>query len=68
MIKEITFLEYYKIILEKVRFDNNLVLKEYRKALKQLGIEEINDLNTWLDSQGIRLSSLHVQQQEQVFH
>ena len=31
-----SYLDYYKYILEKVSFDPNLFLKEYRKAQKAL--------------------------------
>jgi len=48
-----TFLEYYKIVLDKVRFDSGLFMKEYRKAMKQLQDGEVDDLNEWLTSQGI---------------
>jgi hypothetical protein len=48
-----SFLEYYKIILDKVRFDRSLLMKEYRKAIKLLRDKEIDDLNRWLTSQGI---------------
>jgi hypothetical protein len=48
-----TFLESYKIILDKVRFDRDLLMKEYWKAIKQLKDNEIDELNWWLTSQGI---------------
>jgi hypothetical protein len=64
---ETTFLEYYKMILEKVRFDNNLLVKEYRKAINQLEVDEINDLNAWLASRGMRLNPLDIRQKESAF-
>ena len=51
-----TFLEYYKIILEKVKFDTTLLVKEYKKALKALKEQEIVELHLWLDSIGLRKS------------
>ena len=54
-----TFLDYYKIILDKVSFDSTLFMKEYGKAVKQLDDKEIYELNGWLDSQGISANSRH---------
>lgn len=48
-----TFLDYYKMILDKVSFDPQLFLKEYRKALGLLSAHEVNDLHSWLDSKGL---------------
>lgn len=64
---ETSFLEYYKLILEKVRFDNNLLVKEYRKAVNQLEVNEVNDLNAWLASRGMRLDPVNIRQKENVF-
>lgn len=43
-----SFLDYYKIILEKVSFDPLLLRKEYQKAKCNLCGEEIRELNKWL--------------------
>ncbi len=43
----ITFLEYFKIILEKVSFDAKLFEKELRKAISQLLKSEIIALKKW---------------------
>jgi len=48
-----TFLDYYKIVLDKVSFDHQLFMKEYRKALGLLSAREVNDLHSWLDSKGL---------------
>jgi len=48
-----TFLDYYKIVLDKVSFDHQLFMKEYRKALGLLSAREVNDLHSWLDSRGL---------------
>lgn len=40
-------LEYSKIILEKVSFDQKLFRKEYRKAVKMLNEEEAGKLHEW---------------------
>lgn len=47
-----SFLEYYKIILEKVSFDESLLAKEYQKALKLIQKEEVEALDQWLVSSG----------------
>lgn len=49
---ETSFLDYYKIILEKVSFDNTLFNKEYRKALKLLKEPETEKFHQWLKSTG----------------
>jgi len=48
-----TFLDYYKIVLDKVSFDHQLFMKEYRKALGLLSAREVNDLHSWLDAKGL---------------
>lgn len=48
-----TFLDYYKIILEKVSFDPELVRKEYNKAKKLLGGHEVCQLDSWLRAKGL---------------
>jgi hypothetical protein len=45
-----TFLDYYKMILDKVSFDPRLLSKEYQKAKRDLHSDEIGDLNRWLMS------------------
>jgi N6-adenosine-specific RNA methylase IME4 len=47
-----SFLDYYKMILDKVSFDHNLFMKEYQKATRNLHTNEIGDLNSWLRSKG----------------
>ena len=47
-----TFLDYYKMILNKVSFDQDLFDKEYRKAARHLHEQEISELNKWLSSNG----------------
>lgn len=49
-----TFLDYYKMILDKVSFDPNLFTKEYQKATRSLHTNEIGDLNNWLRSKGLQ--------------
>lgn len=41
-------LEYYKIVLGKVRFDQMLFRKELRKAFKNLVDDEVTELKSWL--------------------
>lgn len=42
------FLDYYKLILQKVSFDPILLKKEYRKAIQRLKPEEADQLKKWL--------------------
>ena len=49
-----TFLDYYKMILNKVSFDRELFCKEYTKAARHLHNQEISDLNKWLNSNGFQ--------------
>ncbi len=42
-----TMLDYTKEILEKVSFDPELFDKEYKKALRILGEDEIRELMMW---------------------
>jgi hypothetical protein len=48
-----SFLEYYKLILEKVSFDRDLFRKEYRKAVRLLQENEIRQLNMWIQECGL---------------
>jgi len=50
------YLEYSKLILLKVRFDQNLLAKEYRKALKWLDPNDRIQLRNWT-----KLKKLQVQ-------
>lgn len=43
-----TFLNFYKLVLEKMKFDQQLFWKEYQKALKFLNDKERNELNKWV--------------------
>jgi len=55
-----SFLEYTKYILDKVSFDKDLLKKEYFKSLKLLQLEEINQLNTWIQGKGLQLQPILV--------
>lgn len=48
----VSFLDYYKMILDKVSFDHVLLNKEYQKAKRNLQAHEVGDLNRWLRSKG----------------
>lgn len=48
-----SFLEYYKLILDNVSFDQRLFMKEYRKALNVLTEQEAFDLQLWLSTKGL---------------
>ena len=47
-----TFLNFYKLILEKVQFSSELYWKEYEKALATLNEKERDDLNHWIYKRG----------------
>jgi hypothetical protein len=47
-----SFLDYYKLILDKVSFDQDLFRKEYQKAKKGLMDHEWKELNQWLLDRG----------------
>jgi len=47
-----SYLDYYKLILDKVSFDDNLFMKEYKKALNMLTADEAEALQRWLRSRG----------------
>lgn len=47
-----SFLDYYKLILDKVSFDQDLFRKEYEKAKKGLLDHERDELNQWLLDRG----------------
>ncbi|MCV9385551.1 hypothetical protein [Reichenbachiella ulvae] len=42
-----TFLDYYKLILDRVSFNEELFQKEYRKAMKVLEPEDREALKNW---------------------
>ena len=46
-----SYLEYYKCILEKVSFDDELFRKEYRKALNILNDKEAEEFKKWASQQ-----------------
>lgn len=43
-----SFLDYYKLILDRVSFNRDLFNKEYRKAMKVLNHEERHKLKEWI--------------------
>ena len=49
------FLEYYKTILDKVSFDYDLFIKEYRKAINVLTPAETDALNGWIKSRRLNV-------------
>jgi hypothetical protein len=49
-----SFLDYYKMILDKVSFDPGLFSKEYQKAIHTLRENEAVDLNHWLKVNGFQ--------------
>lgn len=49
-----SFLDYYKVILQKVSFDRKLFKKEYRKAIETLQESEIGVLKSWIREDNVR--------------
>ena len=60
-----SFLDYYKMILEKVSFDQNLLVKEYKKAKNTLTQYETLMLDEWLQNSGLPIRA-SIQQRELV--
>lgn len=52
-----SFLDYYKMILEKVSFDRQLLAKEYRKALTILHTHEARQLDQWMKAKGLQINN-----------
>ncbi len=48
-----SFLDYYKVILQKVSFDRKLFKKEYRKAIETLQESEAGILKRWIRENNI---------------
>jgi hypothetical protein len=48
-----SFVDYYKLILDKVSFQQDLFAKEYGKAMKRLVDSEQDELNQWLRDRGL---------------
>jgi hypothetical protein len=53
MFMKTSFLDYYKLILDKVSFDRQLLAKEYQKAKATLAPHELPQLNAWLRAKGM---------------
>lgn len=47
-----TMLDYVKLILAKVSFDQALFRKEYKKSLAWISEKDVEDLNQWLRQHG----------------
>lgn len=43
-----TFLNFYKLVLENMKFDKQLFWKEYQKAIRYLNENERIELNNWV--------------------
>ncbi len=48
---KVSMLEYSKLVLSKIRFDEKLFRKEYRKALRYLDRRDREALRDWVRSQ-----------------
>ena len=49
------FLDYYKLILDRVSFCPELFEKEYKKAERHLHDADIGDLNRWINARGFHV-------------
>lgn len=50
---KISYLDFYKLVLEKVSFNSHLLTKEYRKAVRSLSEKEKEELLKWLNEIGL---------------
>lgn len=48
-----SYLDYYKMLLDKISFDRQLLMKEYKKAQNILKAEEKSALKEWALNQGL---------------
>ncbi|MDN3669671.1 hypothetical protein QWY93_10070 [Echinicola jeungdonensis] len=53
-----SYFDYYKLILEKVRFDKRLWEKEYKKALRLLNKNEAKELREWVNQECFATSNV----------
>ena len=49
------FLDYYKMILDRVSFYPELFIKEYKKAKRHLDASEVEKFNRWIDERGFQV-------------
>ena len=49
------YLDYYKMILDRVSFYPELFVKEYRKAKRQLQPSDVDDLHRWIHEKGFQI-------------
>ena len=59
-----SFLDYYKYVLEKVSFDENLFNKEFRKALNMLEKHDEKRLLQWIKDKGLNSNLVSVKTRE----
>ena len=52
---DMAFLDYYKMILDRVSCYPEIFLKEYKKAERHLQGPEVGHLNQWLDARGLQV-------------
>nr|MBI1230323.1 hypothetical protein [Cytophagales bacterium] len=48
-----TYLDFYKMVLQKVSFDKHLLSKEFKKAARDLSDHEKTELMLWLEEAGL---------------
>ena len=49
------FLDYYKMILDRVSFYPMLFTKEYKKARRHLDASDVEDLQRWINARGFQV-------------
>ncbi len=52
-----SYLDYYKLVLDKVSFNGHLFSREHKKAMKTLQPEERVCLNNWLKTRGLLINN-----------
>ena len=50
-----SFLDYSKMILDRVSFYPELFVKEYKKAKRHLQESDVKDLNRWINARGFQI-------------
>jgi hypothetical protein len=58
-----SFLDYSKMILDRVSVYPELFVKEYKKAKRHLQESDMADLNRWINARGFHILFERVQQE-----
>ena len=57
---KMSFLDYYKLILEKVSFDPQLFKKEFKKAISSIEQHERDQLLEWMKNRGLQADMIQM--------